>query len=67
MIITIDGFSGQGKSTVAKKVAENLNMEYISSGYYYRAITLAVIHSGLTAEELTDGALQSFLTELRAE
>lgn len=64
MIITIDGFSGQGKSTVAKKVAENLNMEYISSGYYYRAITLAVIHSGLTAEELTDGALQSFLTEL---
>ena len=40
IIITIDGFSSCGKSTLAKELARNLNYIYIDSGAMYRAITL---------------------------
>ncbi len=37
MIITIDGSSGTGKSTVAKKVAEARGITYFDTGAMYRA------------------------------
>ncbi len=40
IIIAIDGYSGCGKSTTAKIVAEKLNYIYIDSGAMYRAVTL---------------------------
>lgn len=40
IIITIDGWSSCGKSTVAKQLAKALNYVYIDSGAMYRAITL---------------------------
>lgn len=40
IIITIDGWSSCGKSTVAKQLAKNLGYVYIDSGAMYRAITL---------------------------
>jgi cytidylate kinase len=39
-IITIDGWSSCGKSTLAKQLAKALNYVYIDSGAMYRAITL---------------------------
>lgn len=39
-IITIDGFSSCGKSTLAKQLAKELGFVYIDSGAMYRAITL---------------------------
>ena len=39
-IITIDGWSACGKSTVAKQLAKQLGYVYIDSGAMYRAITL---------------------------
>jgi len=41
--IAIDGPAGAGKSTVAKIIAEKLNMTYIDTGAMYRAITLLAI------------------------
>lgn len=41
--IAIDGPAGAGKSTVAKIVADTLNMTYIDTGAMYRAITLLSI------------------------
>lgn len=41
--IAIDGPAGAGKSTVAKKIAKILNLEYIDTGAMYRALTLKVI------------------------
>lgn len=43
MIITIDGATGVGKSTVAKKVAEKLDFAYISTGRVYRTIAYCVL------------------------
>jgi cytidylate kinase len=40
IIVTIDGFSSCGKSTLAKKLASKLHYRYIDSGAMYRAITL---------------------------
>src|SRR5450432_2867238 len=40
IIITIDGWSSCGKSTLAKQLAEKLKYAYIDSGAMYRAITL---------------------------
>src|SRR5258708_13043821 len=40
IIITIDGWSSCGKSTLAKQLASKLKYTYIDSGAMYRAITL---------------------------
>jgi cytidylate kinase len=40
IIITLDGFSSCGKSTLAKQLAKKLNYVYIDSGAMYRSITL---------------------------
>ena len=42
LIITIDGPTGVGKSTVAKSVALNLGLIYLDTGAMYRAIALQV-------------------------
>ncbi len=38
MIITIDGPSGTGKSTVAKQLSEKINFQYLDTGAMYRAV-----------------------------
>jgi cytidylate kinase len=40
IIITIDGYSSCGKSTLAKALAAHLNYVFVDSGAMYRAITL---------------------------
>lgn len=40
IVITIDGWSSCGKSTLAKQLAAKLKYRYIDSGAMYRAITL---------------------------
>lgn len=45
--IAIDGPAGSGKSTIARKLAERLNLEYIDTGAMYRALTLAAITMGI--------------------
>lgn len=40
IIITIDGWSSCGKSTLAKQLAKKLGYVYIDSGAMYRAVTL---------------------------
>ncbi len=49
--IAIDGPAGAGKSTIAKKLASALNIEYIDTGAMYRAITLKAIRLGIDMED----------------
>ncbi|HHX24045.1 MAG TPA: (d)CMP kinase [Thermoanaerobacterales bacterium] len=49
--IAIDGPAGAGKSTVAKIIADKLNMVYVDTGAMYRAITYLSIKEGKTAIE----------------
>lgn len=47
MHIAIDGPAGSGKSTIAKRLAETLDMNYIDTGAMYRAITYRAIKDGV--------------------
>jgi CMP/dCMP kinase len=46
-IITIDGWSSCGKSTLAKQMAKVLGYVYIDSGAMYRAITLYFLRNSI--------------------
>jgi cytidylate kinase len=65
IIITIDGWSSCGKSTLAKHLAKELGYVYIDSGAMYRAITLHFLrnHVDWTNSVAVQGALQNILLE----
>lgn len=46
-VIAIDGPSGTGKSTVARRVAAALRAGYLDTGAMYRLVTLAVLETGI--------------------
>jgi cytidylate kinase len=51
LIITIDGPSAAGKSTLAKLLAQRLNYHYLDTGSMYRAIAWKVINSKVYPED----------------
>src|SRR6476469_6761032 len=51
IIITIDGYSSCGKSTLAKDLAKELNYTFIDSGAMYRAITLYFLREHIDCED----------------
>jgi len=61
IIITIDGWSSCGKSTLARQLAKKLGYVYIDSGAMYRAITLYFLrnHVDWTAVKEVEEALNS--------
>lgn len=46
MVVAIDGPAGCGKSTVAKIIADKLNITFLNSGSFYRGITLSLLRAG---------------------
>jgi len=46
MVITIDGPAGAGKSTVARRVAEQLGLTYVDTGAMYRELTAVALADG---------------------
>lgn len=53
MVIAIDGPGGVGKSTVTRRLATVLGLEFLDTGATYRAATVAALRSGV---DLTDEA-----------
>ena len=47
MIIAIDGPAGSGKSTIAKLIAEDLELVYLDTGAMYRLVTLKALNDGI--------------------
>ena len=50
-IIALDGPSGVGKSTTAKRVAQQLGWSYLDTGGMYRAAALAMRRAGVDLED----------------
>jgi small subunit ribosomal protein S1 len=63
-VIAVDGPAGSGKSTVSKKIAQNLGVSYVDSGALYRAVTLFFIENSINLEEDT---LNSLLCDIKLE
>ena len=53
IIITVDGWSSCGKSTMARQLAKKLHYLFIDSGAMYRAITLFFIRNGVNVQDAT--------------
>lgn len=68
MIIAIDGPAASGKSTTAKKVAEQLSFIYVNTGAMYRAVTLAVLKAGIdpNIEERVNAILPDLVISIEA-
>lgn len=60
--IAIDGPAGAGKSTVAKRCAQELQFVYVDTGAMYRAIALYLLRTGTDPED--EGALRKALDEI---
>jgi cytidylate kinase len=65
IIITIDGWSSCGKSTLAKQLAKALGYVYVDSGAMYRAITLFFLrnHIDWTDKKQVQAALKKISLE----
>jgi len=50
-VIAIDGPAGAGKSTIAKRVANELGFLYVDSGAMYRAVTLKAMRKGVPFDD----------------
>lgn len=49
--IAIDGTAGAGKSTIARRVAEELSFIYVDTGAMYRAVALYLLENGTDTEK----------------
>ena len=47
LIVTVDGPSGTGKSTMCRALAKRLDAKYVDTGAMYRVATLAVLRAGV--------------------
>ena len=63
--IAIDGRAGAGKSTAARKAAENLNFIYVDTGAMYRTIGLYMLENQVSADN--DDALNNALDQIQIE
>ena len=50
-IIAIDGPAGSGKSTVGRRLAAQLGLEYLDTGAMYRGVTFAALRRGIDPAE----------------
>lgn len=50
-VITIDGPSGSGKGTIAKKIAHRLGWHYLDSGALYRVLGFAVLQNNVDPDD----------------
>lgn len=60
--IAIDGPAGAGKSSIAKEIAKRFSVVHIDTGAMYRAIALAVINAGISAED--EQAVEQLLKDI---
>ena len=67
-VIALDGPAASGKSTLAAKLAERLNIPYINTGNMYRAITYFALQSKLDlTKDCNEKVFKELLTGLKFE
>ncbi|MDA3038694.1 MAG: (d)CMP kinase [Actinomycetota bacterium] len=51
LVVAIDGPAGSGKTTVARRLADALGVDYLDTGAMYRAVAFAVLGRGVDPSE----------------
>lgn len=67
MIIALDGPAGSGKSSVAQKVAQRLNIEYLDTGALYRVITYYLLESKKNINNMDSEEVKEILLQIKIE
>ncbi|MCH9626181.1 MAG: Cytidylate kinase [Chlamydiales bacterium] len=69
MIITIDGPSGTGKTTIARSVAQRLGYSYFDTGAMYRALTYKILKEkiDLQKQEQLSHLIETFRFEIKEQ
>lgn len=49
LVITLDGPAGSGKSTVARRLAQRLGLDFLDTGAMYRGIAAVAVEKGIDA------------------
>ena len=65
MLISIDGPSGVGKTSVAKKLADFLGLKAVSTGAIYRATAYAIRKEGISLDDVEK--LRKFVESLKID
>jgi cytidylate kinase len=65
IIITIDGFSSCGKSTLAKDVAQKLKYRYIDTGAMYRSVTKYFLENDVQLDD--EAAVEEALSQINID
>ncbi len=63
--IAIDGPAGSGKSTVARRLAEDLHILYLDTGAMYRACALKVLEEGLDPND--EAAIVALMRDVKLD
>jgi cytidylate kinase len=63
LVVAIDGPAGAGKSTLARDLAESLDIAYVNTGLMYRALAEAALRLGLDTSNT--GALERAARDIR--
>lgn len=50
-VIAIDGPAGSGKSTIARRLADRLGLDYLDTGAMYRSVALAALRAGVEPDD----------------
>jgi 3-phosphoshikimate 1-carboxyvinyltransferase len=53
LVIAVDGPAASGKGTLARRLAEHLNLEYLDTGSLYRAVGMKIIYAGKDPNDLS--------------
>ncbi|AVT33936.1 (d)CMP kinase [Plantactinospora sp. BC1] len=64
-VVAVDGPSGSGKSTVSRRLANALGARYLDTGAMYRAVTWAVLRSGVDPQDAEAVAKVAGETDLK--
>ncbi len=64
-VVAVDGPSGSGKSTVSRRLASLLGARYLDTGAMYRAVTWAVLRSGVDPSDAESVAKVAGEVDLR--
>lgn len=65
-IITIDGKAGSGKSTIAQKLSERLNIKKLDTGAIYRGITCEYLNK-YADQKPNEEIVKNFIKNLKVE